>query len=221
VLEGISLSMPERSVVAVLGRNGVGKTTLLSTIMGLTRIEAGRVLFRGKDLAPVPVYDRTSQGIGLVPQEREIFASLTTHENLTVAVRPGEWTVSRIYELFPALAARRKNYGNQLSGGEQQMLAMGRALVSNPSMLLLDEPFEGLAPVIVDRLVEVLARIRQESAMAMLLVEHNVELALDFADRAMILDRGQIAWIGDSAALRSDRDRLANLIGLQQQKADP
>ena len=220
VLEGISLSMSERSVVAVLGRNGVGKTTLLSTIMGLTRIEAGHVLFRGKDLASVPTYDRTSWGIGLVPQEREIFPSLTTHENLTVAVRRGEWTVNHIYDLFPALAARRKNYGNQLSGGEQQMLAVGRALVSNPSLLLRDEPFEGLAPIIVDRLVEALAKIRRESDLAMLLVEHNVDLALEFADRAVVLDRGQLAWIGNSVELRSDHDRLASLIGLQEPDHD-
>jgi branched-chain amino acid transport system ATP-binding protein len=174
------------------------------------------VRFGGEDLAAVPTHLRAGRGIALVPQEREIFRSLTVQENLQVAARHGgDWTAARVYELFPRLRERAGNYGNQLSGGEQQMLAIGRALVGNPSLLLLDEPFEGLAPVIVDTLVDALARIRTESAITMLLVEHNVDLALDFADEAVVLDRGQIAWRGSCAALRNDRERLAGLIGLQ------
>jgi branched-chain amino acid transport system ATP-binding protein len=215
VLEDVSLALPRQSVKALLGRNGAGKTTLLSTVMGLTRIDSGTVRFDGEDVTRLPTHLRAGRGIALVPQEREIFPSLTVQENLRVAVRGGDWTVDRVYELFPRLREREGNYGNQLSGGEQQMLAIGRALVGNPSLLLLDEPFEGLAPVIVDTLVDALARIRTESAITMLLVEHNVDLALDFADEAVVLDRGQIAWRGSCAALRNDRERLAGLIGLQ------
>jgi branched-chain amino acid transport system ATP-binding protein len=217
VLEHVSLAVAQKSVKALLGRNGAGKTTLLSTIMGITRVDTGTIRFNGEDLARVPTYHRAARGIALVPQEREIFPSLTVQENIKVTVRKGgDWSIERVYDLFPALAQRRGNYGNQLSGGEQQMLAIGRALVSNPSLLLLDEPFEGLAPVIVDMLVDALSRIRRDSAIAMILVEHDVDLALDFADDAVILDRGQIAWRGDCADLRKDRERLAGLIGLQE-----
>jgi branched-chain amino acid transport system ATP-binding protein len=216
VLEGMSLDLPHNSVMAVLGRNGAGKTTLLSTIMGLTRVDTGSISFNGSDLRAVPTHHRAARGIALVPQEREIFPSLTVNENLRVAIRgAGDWTIDRVYDLFPRLRERSTNYGNQLSGGEQQMLAIGRALVSNPSLLLLDEPFEGLAPVIVDTLVDAMARIRRTSAISMILVEHNVDLALDLADRAIILDRGQIVSRGTCAEFRNDRARLAGLIGLQ------
>ena len=215
VLEQVSLSLPANASMGLLGRNGVGKTTLLATIMGLTRIHSGEVRFKGENLVGVPVHLRPVRGIGYVPQEREIFQSLTVHENLKVGVRPGDWTIQRVYELFPALQERRTNLGNQLSGGEQQMLAVGRALVSNPTLLLLDEPFEGLAPVIVDVLVDALDRIRTETKLAMILVEHNAEIALDFVDRAIILDRGQVTWAGPSNELRGDPEKLSTLIGLE------
>jgi len=217
VLERVSLALPANESVALLGRNGVGKTTLLATVMGLTRIQAGHVVLNGEDLAAVPVHERVARGIGYVPQEREIFPSLTVHENLKVATRPGDWTMERIYTLFPALADRRGNLGNQLSGGEQQMLAVGRALVSNPSLLLLDEPFEGLAPVLVDLLVEALGNIRGTGELAMILVEHHAEIALEFADRAMVLDRGQVTWQGASRELRADPEKLSTLIGLEEE----
>jgi branched-chain amino acid transport system ATP-binding protein len=216
VLEDVSLAVAPNSIKALLGRNGAGKTTLLSTIMGLTRVDTGSIRFKGEDLARVPTHRRAGLGIALVPQEREIFPSLTVHENMCVSMRHGgDWTIERVYDLFPRLRQRWKNYGDQLSGGEQQMLAIGRALVSNPSLLLLDEPFEGLAPVIVDMLVDALSRIRTESAIAMILVEHNVDLALDLAEEAVVLDRGQIAWAGTCDHLLNDRERLAALIGLQ------
>ena len=217
VLERVSLSLAPNSTIALLGRNGVGKTTLLATVMGLTRIESGRVTFGGADMASVPTHRRAELGIGYVPQEREIFPSLTVHENLKVATRAGAWTIDRIYQLFPSLAERRGNFGNQLSGGEQQMLAVGRALVSNPKMLLLDEPFEGLAPVIVDQMVDALESIRRASQFAMILVEHHAEMALEFAEKAVILDRGQVVWNGGCAELRDDPEKLGNLIGLEEE----
>ncbi|HEX4112362.1 MAG TPA: ABC transporter ATP-binding protein [Stellaceae bacterium] len=217
VLEQVSLSLAANSSIALLGRNGVGKTTLLATIMGLTRIQAGQVMFDGTDLAAVQTHQRAELGIGYVPQEREIFQSLTVHENLKVAVRAGDWTVDRIYELFTSLKDRRGNFGNQLSGGEQQMLAVGRALVSNPKMLLLDEPFEGLAPVIVDQLVDGLDHIRKSSKLAMILVEHHAEIALEFAESALVLDRGQVTWHGSAAELRDNPEKLGTLIGLEEE----
>jgi branched-chain amino acid transport system ATP-binding protein len=217
VLEQVSLSLPANSSIALLGRNGVGKTTLLATIMGLTRIQTGRVTFDGVDLAAVQTHRRAELGIGYVPQEREIFQSLTVHENLKVAVRAGDWTMDRIYELFTPLKERRGNFGNQLSGGEQQMLAVGRALVSNPKLLLLDEPFEGLAPVIVDQLVDGLDHIRKSSNLAMILVEHHAEMALEFAESAVVLDRGQVMWHGSAAELRADPEKLGTLIGLEEE----
>jgi len=218
VLEHVSLSLPANSSIALLGRNGVGKTTLLATVMGLTRIQSGRVLFEGTDLASVETHERAERGIGYVPQEREIFPSLTVYENLKVAVRSGLWTIDRVFDLFTALKERAGNFGNQLSGGEQQMLAVGRALVANPKLLLLDEPFEGLAPVIVDQLVDGLDQIRRTSKLAMILVEHHAELALEFAAHAVVLDRGQVAWQGDCAELRDNPDKLAALIGLDEEE---
>jgi branched-chain amino acid transport system ATP-binding protein len=217
VLEQVSLSLPANSSIALLGRNGVGKTTLLATVMGLTRIETGRVTFNDADLAKVPTHNRAALGIGYVPQEREIFPSLTVHENLKVATRGGAWTVDRIYDLFKPLSVRRGNLGNQLSGGEQQMLAVGRALVSNPKLLLLDEPFEGLAPVIVDQMVDALESIRRTSPLAMVLVEHHAEIALQFAEKAVVLDRGRVAWQGSAVELRDDPEKLGSLIGLEEE----
>ncbi|HUZ75845.1 MAG TPA: ABC transporter ATP-binding protein [Stellaceae bacterium] len=216
VLEGVSLAIGTEEAWALLGRNGVGKTTLLATVMGLTVLRQGRVLFGGEDLTFTDTHRRAQRGLGLVPQEREIFPSLTVDENLRVAGRPGEWTRERVYDLFPPLAERRRNYGNQLSGGEQQMLAVGRALVGNPRILLLDEPFEGLAPVIIDALAAALVRLRRESRIATLLVEQQVDIALELTERTVVLDKGQVVWRGESAALAADRDMLSVLVGLQE-----
>jgi branched-chain amino acid transport system ATP-binding protein len=215
VIEGISLGLGEGSTLALLGRNGVGKTTLLASIMGLTKIAAGSVALQGRDITRRETHTRAFDGIGYVPQEREIFPSLTVEENLLIArARKGAWTQDSVYELFPRLAERRRNYGNQLSGGEQQMLAVGRALISNPLLLLLDEPFEGLAPVIVDQLAAAFDRIRNETGIATILVEHHAEIALSLAEQAIVLDRGQIVWDGASATLLHDRTMLASLIGI-------
>jgi len=219
VLERVSFAIGANEAWAVLGRNGVGKTTLLMTMMGLTTMRAGRVAFCGGDVTALDTHRRVQAGIGYVPQEREIFPSLTVEENLRVASRPGEWTRERVYDLFPRLAERRRNYGNQLSGGEQQMLAVGRALVGNPKLLLLDEPFEGLAPVIIDTLVAALSRLRRESNIATILVEQQVEIALEMTERAIVLDKGQVTWRGESASLAADHNNLAALVGLQETEA--
>jgi branched-chain amino acid transport system ATP-binding protein len=214
VLEGISLYLAPGGTLAVLGRNGVGKTTLLATIMGHTALHAGHIRFAGSDVSAVPAYRRARLGIGFVPQEREIFPSLTLEENLMVAVRPGPWSLARVYDLFPALASRRRNRGNHLSGGEQQMLAIGRALMGNPVLLLMDEPLEGLAPVVVDTLMAGLARLKGEAGLALLLVEQHARLALEFADNAMVLDRGAIVFAGPSRDLLDAPDRLEALMGV-------
>jgi branched-chain amino acid transport system ATP-binding protein len=216
VLERVSLTLGAQSSMALLGRNGVGKSTLLATIMGLTQVVSGRVELNGKDITGLETHRRAAAGIGLVPQEREIFPSLTLEENLIVASRPGHWNRDLVFELFPRLAERRRNLGGQLSGGEQQMLAVGRALVGNPVLLLLDEPFEGLAPVIVEQLAAAFDRIRREFRVATILVEHHAELALELTEHAIVLDRGQVAWSGDAAILRGDADKLAMLIGLDE-----
>jgi branched-chain amino acid transport system ATP-binding protein len=214
VLDGVSLALRSGATLAVLGRNGVGKTTLLSTIMGHTTLHGGRISFRGQDITALPAYGRCRSGIGFVPQEREIFASLTLEENLTVAARPGRWTLPRVYDFFPRLAERRRNRGNQLSGGEQQMLAIGRALMGNPVLLLMDEPLEGLAPVIVDALLSGLDRLKREDDLALLLVEQHARLALEIAENAIILDRGAVVYSGASRTLLDAPDRLASLIGV-------
>jgi branched-chain amino acid transport system ATP-binding protein len=216
VLERISFAIGREEAWALLGRNGVGKTTLLLTIMGLTELRAGRIVFAGDDVTGATTHGRAQRGLGLVPQEREIFPSLTVDENLRVVLRPGEWTLDRVYDLFPRLAERKRNYGNQLSGGEQQMLAVGRALAGNPKLLLLDEPFEGLAPVIIDTLAAALLRLRRESRIATLLVEQQVDIALELTERTIVLDKGQMVWQGESGALAADRDALAVLVGLQE-----
>jgi branched-chain amino acid transport system ATP-binding protein len=214
VLDGVSLTLRNGATLAVLGRNGVGKTTLLSTIMGHTTLHGGAIRFRGADITALPAYARCRTGIGFVPQEREIFPSLTVEENLTVAARPGRWTPARVYDFFPRLAERRRNRGNQLSGGEQQMLAIGRALMGNPVLLLMDEPLEGLAPVIVDALLSGLDRLKREDDLALLLVEQHARLALEFAENAIILDRGMVVHSGASRALLAAPDHLASLIGV-------
>jgi branched-chain amino acid transport system ATP-binding protein len=211
VLEDIALSLPERGSLALLGRNGVGKTTLLATIMGHTTLHEGSIEFGGRRIDAIPVYERSRAGIGYVPQTREIFPSLSVEENLTVAARPGRWTLERVYEFFPQLAARRRHMGNQISGGEQQMLATGRALMGNPTLLLMDEPLEGLAPIIVDGLLKVLDRLIREEALTVILVEQSARLALQITQAAIVLNRGRIAYEGPSAALLADSERLGNL----------
>jgi branched-chain amino acid transport system ATP-binding protein len=219
VLEGVSLALPPGGTLTVLGRNGVGKTTLLATIMGHTALHAGRLQFAGSDISALASYRRARLGIGLVPQEREIFPSLTVEENLLVAAQPGPWSIARVYDLFPALAGRRGNRGNHLSGGEQQMLAIGRALMGSPSLLLMDEPLEGLAPVIVDTLLAALARLKQEERLALLLVEQHARLALEFAEDAIVLDRGRIVFSGASRDLLNAPNRLHGLMGLAERAA--
>ena len=219
VIEGISLGLAPGGSMAVLGRNGVGKTTLLATIMGHTRLRAGRVGFAGSDITALPAFRRARLGIGYVPQEREIFPSLTVAENLLVAARrrapnDGRWSLARVYEFFPRLAERRNHRGNQLSGGEQQMLAIGRALIGNPSLLLMDEPLEGLAPVIVDDLLACLDRLKREDDLALLLVEQHARLALELAQQAIVLDRGAIVFTGPSADLLTAPERLDALVGV-------
>jgi branched-chain amino acid transport system ATP-binding protein len=214
VIDGVTLSLDPGATLAVLGRNGVGKTTLLATIMGHTTLHGGSISFRGQSIARLPAHARCRLGIGFVPQEREIFPSLTLEENLIVAARGSGWTPERVYEFFPPLAERRRNRGNELSGGEQQMLAIGRALVGNPRFILMDEPLEGLAPVIVDALLAGLARLKQEDELAVLLVEQHARLALEFAENALILDRGVVVYAGASRALLDDPARMASLIGV-------
>jgi branched-chain amino acid transport system ATP-binding protein len=212
VLEDLSLHLGSRETLAVLGRNGVGKTTLLATIMGHTTLHSGGIAFNGIAVERSPIYERVRAGIGYVPQAREIFPSLTIEENLTVAQRPGRWNLERIYDLFPNLAERKKHMGNQISGGEQQMLAIGRALMGNPTLLLLDEPMEGLAPIIVDGLLIVLEKLISDEALTVILVEQSARLALQVTQRAVILDRGKIAFEGASAELAGDMKKVSELL---------
>jgi branched-chain amino acid transport system ATP-binding protein len=219
VLEDVALSLPERGSLAVLGRNGVGKTTLLATIMGHTTFHAGSIEFGGRPVAGLPAHRRNRLGIGYVPQAREIFPSLSVVENLTVAHRErggrSRWNLERVFELFPRLAERRSHMGNQLSGGEQQMLATGRALMGNPSLLLMDEPLEGLAPIIVEALLKALERLIREESLTVVLVEQHARLALQVTDAALVLSRGRVVHHGPSAALLADPERLAALVVAQ------
>jgi branched-chain amino acid transport system ATP-binding protein len=214
VLDGITLELPEGGSLAILGRNGVGKSTLLLTIMGFTRVTAGSIRWRGRDIVRVPSHRRARLGIGWVAQEREIFPSLTVEENLTVAARPGRWDLSAIYALFPRLQERQRNMGNHLSGGEQQMLAIARALTTNPSLLLLDEPLEGLAPIIVDELTDAIGRMMADAGTAIMLVEQHTDVALSLARDAIVIERGTIALRGSSKTLLDDPASLDRLIGL-------
>ena len=215
VLEDVDLELPERGSLAVLGRNGVGKTTLLATIMGHTTFHSGQIRFQNGIVQDRPVYERCRLGIGYVPQERMIFPSLSVHENLDVARRPGRWTVDGVYDLFPRLKERRAAMGNQLSGGEQQMLAIGRALMGNPSLLLMDEPLEGLAPIIVESLLNSLKRLVSEHSLAIILVEQHAKLALQVTQDAMVLNRGRVSHFGPSAELLADPQRLTSLVVAQ------
>jgi branched-chain amino acid transport system ATP-binding protein len=214
VLDDLGLALGHGECVGVLGRNGVGKTTLILTIMGHTRLRGGRIRLAGRDIARWPPWRRARAGLGFVPQEREIFPSLSVREHLQIATRPGPWTIERAYQTFPALAERRSHHGDALSGGEQQMLAIARALVGNPAVLLMDEPTEGLAPIVVEQLVAVILGLRADAAMAMLLVEQHAELALELAPRCLVMDRGRVVHDGPSAALARDRERLQTLVGV-------
>ncbi|HJZ45301.1 MAG TPA: ABC transporter ATP-binding protein [Hyphomicrobiaceae bacterium] len=214
VLDDISFDVPERGSLAVLGRNGVGKSTLLLSIMGYTEVSRGQVLWRGEDITAMQPHRRARSGLGWVAQEREIFPSLSVQENLTVASRPGRWDLRAVYQLFPRLAERRDNMGNQLSGGEQQMLAIARTLMTNPALLLLDEPLEGLAPIIVEELLAALRKVIREEGMSVILVEQKARKVLGFTDQAIILDRGRIVFKGDSAALAGDAATLEAHLGV-------
>ena len=214
VLEDISLALGVGETLSIIGRNGVGKSTLLATIMGHTTLHGGRIRLHDNDVSTLATYRRVAAGLAYVPQEREIFPSLTLRENLDVAARPGTWKVETVFELFPKLAERAANRGNQLSGGEQQMLAIGRALVGNPTVLLMDEPSEGLAPVIVEELARAVKRLAQAGGLALVLVEQNSRLALDIAPRAVVMDRGRIVYDGESETLRDDPAKLDQLIGV-------
>jgi branched-chain amino acid transport system ATP-binding protein len=214
VLSGVSLTLLPGATLAVLGRNGVGKTTLLTTVMGHTRLHDGSIRLQYRDISSLAIYQRAALGLALVPQEREIFRSLTVEENLTVGERAGRWTLSRVYDFFPSLGARRNSRGDRLSGGEQQMLAIGRALMGNPSFLLMDEPLEGLAPVIVDLLLAGLERLKREEDLALMLVEQHAHLALEFADNAIVLDRGVVVYQGTSRELASAPELMSELLGV-------
>ena len=215
VLDGVSFALPERGGLAVLGRNGVGKSTLLLTIMGYTRIGRGRILWRGEDITRRAPHRRALAGIGWVAQEREIFPSLSVEENLTVASRAGRWDLAAVYDLFPRLAERRRNLGNQLSGGEQQMLAIARALMTNPDLLLLDEPLEGLAPIVVEELAAAIRRMTQDGSNAFILVEQHADIALSLTEDVLVLERGRLVHSGASADLLADHAALDRLVGLR------
>jgi branched-chain amino acid transport system ATP-binding protein len=215
ILEDVTFSLPERGSLAVLGRNGVGKTTLLATIMGHTTFQAGKIRFNGRKVNAAAVYERARAGIGYVPQDRLVFPSLSVEENLTVAARAGRWNLERVYDLFPRLSERKHHRGNQISGGEQQMLAIGRALMGNPTLLLMDEPLEGLAPIIVEMLLKALKRLISEDSLAVVLVEQHAKLALQVTRTALVMRRGKIVHEGPSDALLANPDRLADLVMAQ------
>jgi len=214
VLDGVSIAIPANGSLAVLGRNGVGKTTLLLTAMGFVDLMRGSVWLNGRDISRLPPHARARAGLGWVPQERDIFPSLTVAENLEVAARPGRWDVASVHALFPRLRERRSNLGNQLSGGEQQMLAIGRTLMANPAILILDEPLEGLAPVIVEELTAAIGKMTRDEGMALVLVEQHAEVALKLTQQAIVIERGVVAHRSPSAELLDDQATLDRYVGL-------
>jgi len=220
VLDDVSLEIAEQGSLAVLGRNGVGKTTLLLTVMGFTRISQGRIVWRGTDLTRMAPHRRARVGLGWVAQEREIFPSLTVAENLTVAARPGRWDLAAVYGLFPRLSERRASNGNQLSGGEQQMLAVARALMTNPALLLLDEPLEGLAPIVVEELTAAIQRMTAEEGTAFILVEQHAGIALALTEQAIVLERGRMVHRARSSDLLRDPVTLDRFVGLRVAEAN-
>ena len=214
VLHDVSLALGEGQTLALLGRNGTGKTTLINTLAGATRQHGGTITLAGQALHKLASHERAAAGIGWVPQERNIFKSLTVHENLTAVARPGKWTPDRVYQMFPRLAERKGNLGTQLSGGEQQMLAVGRALVVNPKLLLLDEPLEGLAPIIVSELLKAIARITRDEGLSAIIVEQHPQAILAISDRAVVLDHGTVVHADTAAALRGAPELLDKLLGV-------
>jgi branched-chain amino acid transport system ATP-binding protein len=214
VLREVSLVLEEGRSLALLGRNGMGKTTLLNTLVGVTRRFGGSIRLAGREIAQLAPHLRARAGIGWAPQERNIFRSLTVEENLTAVALPGPWTPAKVFALFPRLAERRANLGNRLSGGEQQMLAIGRALVLNPRLLLLDEPLEGLAPILVEEVLAALRRIVRDEGLSAIIVEQNARKVLAMTDRAAILERGALVFEGESARLREDRAALETWLGV-------
>ena len=221
VLHDISLTLAEGETLALLGRNGVGKTTFIDTLAGATRLHSGRIFLAGSALHGMPPYLRAQAGIGWVPQERNIFKSLSVHENLTSVARPGHWNPARVYELFPRLAERKGNLGTQLSGGEQQMLAIGRALVINPKLLLLDEPLEGLAPIIVEELLRVVASLTRDQGLSTIVVEQHPQAILAISDKAVVMDQGRIAHASPADELMRSPQLLEDLIGLGRAASEP
>jgi branched-chain amino acid transport system ATP-binding protein len=220
IITEVSFELPPGETLAVLGRNGVGKTTLISAIAGRADLRTGVITLAGDQIQALPRYSRATRGIGLVPQEREIFPSLSVEENLVVAARSrrggtDEWTLAKVYDLFPRLRERRDIGGTKLSGGEQQMLCIGRALMGNPSVLLMDEPMEGLAPIIVDLIVNAMKRIRAESGVAILLVEQHLDIALQFTNRLVVMDRGAIIFDGADGVHPIDRGLIESLVGVE------
>ncbi|MDP2450663.1 MAG: ABC transporter ATP-binding protein [Polaromonas sp.] len=214
VLQGVSLSLAEGKTLALLGRNGTGKTTLINTLAGATRQHGGSITLAGKALHKMAPHERAAAGIGWVPQERNIFKSLTVHENLTAVARPGRWTPDRVYEMFPRLGERKSNLGTQLSGGEQQMLAVGRALVLNPRLLLLDEPLEGLAPIIVEELLLAIRRVTRDEGLSAIIVEQHPQAILRISDSAVVLDRGTVVHAGTADELLDQPQLLEQLLGV-------
>jgi branched-chain amino acid transport system ATP-binding protein len=214
VLTGISLTLGEGRTLALLGRNGTGKTTLINTLAGATRQHGGRIVLGGVELSRQASHRRAAAGIGWVPQERNIFKSLTVHENLTAVARPGHWTPERVYAMFPRLAERQGNLGTQLSGGEQQMLAVARALVLNPRLLLLDEPLEGLAPIIVEELLRAIRRITRDEGLAAIIVEQHPQAVLAISDDAAVLDQGRLVHTARADVLRTQPEVLDRLLGV-------
>jgi branched-chain amino acid transport system ATP-binding protein len=214
VIPELTVSLQKGRALALLGRNGTGKTTLINSIVGVTRRFAGRLMLDGVDITRMRPDQRARAGIGWVPQERNIFRSLTVEENMTAVAQPGPWTLQRVYQMFPRLAERRGNFGNQLSGGEQQMLAIGRALILNPKVLLLDEPTEGLAPIIVDELLNALRQIARDDGLSIIVVEQHARRILQLADEAIILERGSIVHTAPSATLKTDHATLDRFLGV-------
>ena len=214
VLDDVTMTVEEGDSLALLGRNGVGKSTLLVTLMGITRVHRGNVRVGGRDMARVPTHQRARLGLGWVPQERYMWPALTVEEHLTVVARPGNWNLKRVYGMFPRLEERRTNFGNQLSGGEQQMVAIGRALMVNPHLLLLDEPMEGLAPMVVQELINVIRELVKEGGMAIVLVEQHATLALSLTRQVIVLDRGRVVHRSESLSLLRDPEKLHQLVSV-------
>jgi branched-chain amino acid transport system ATP-binding protein len=219
VLQGVDFTLDQGQTLALLGRNGTGKTTLINTVAGATRQHGGTLAFnlgqRSFDLSRLPSFERAAHGIGWVPQERNIFKSLTVHENLTAVARPGPWTPQAVYALFPRLAERKGNLGTQLSGGEQQMLAVGRALALNPRLLLLDEPLEGLAPIIVEELLRAISRITRQEGLSAIIVEQHPQAILAISDLAVVLDRGSVVHRSTAQQLQAQPELIEGLLGVR------